>query len=116
MKLATLSDGTRDGWLVVVSRDLKTAAGAGRAAKTLQGALEAWAEVSGELEALYAALNAGTALGAFAFDANTALAPAIVGLAGPRTSPRALVDVMARLVGAGKDKPGRRPQNWRWGR
>ena len=33
------------------------------------------------------------------------LAPAIVGLAGPRTSPRALVDVMARLVGAGKDKP-----------
>ena len=37
--------------------------------------------------------------------AGTPLAPAIVGLAGPRTSPRALVDVMARLVGAGKDKP-----------
>jgi len=37
--------------------------------------------------------------------AGTALAPALVGLAGPRTSPRALVDVMARLVGAGKDKP-----------
>ena len=37
--------------------------------------------------------------------AGTPLAPALVGLAGPRTSPRALVDVMARLVGAGKDKP-----------
>ena len=36
--------------------------------------------------------------------AGTPLAPAIVGLAGPRTSPRALVDVMARLVGAGKDQ------------
>ena len=35
----------------------------------------------------------------------TLMAPALVGLAGPRTSPRALIDVMARLVGAGKDPP-----------
>ncbi len=35
----------------------------------------------------------------------TQMAPALVGLAGPRTSPRALIDVMARLVGAGKDPP-----------
>ena len=35
----------------------------------------------------------------------TLMAPALVGLAGPRTSPRALIDVMARLVGAGKDQP-----------
>lgn len=35
----------------------------------------------------------------------TSLSQALVGLAGPRTSPRALVDVMARLAGAGKDKP-----------
>ncbi len=35
----------------------------------------------------------------------TPMSSAIVGLAGPRTSPRALVDVMARLAGAGKDKP-----------
>ncbi|MGE3492767.1 MAG: SpoIID/LytB domain-containing protein [Vicinamibacterales bacterium] len=35
----------------------------------------------------------------------TPMAPALVGLAGPRTSPRALVDVMARLAGAGQDKP-----------
>ncbi|MFA5907231.1 MAG: SpoIID/LytB domain-containing protein [Vicinamibacterales bacterium] len=35
----------------------------------------------------------------------TPMAPALVGLAGPRTSPRALIDVMARLAGAGTDKP-----------
>ncbi len=35
----------------------------------------------------------------------TAMSSAVVGLAGPRTSPRALVDVMARLAGAGTDKP-----------
>lgn len=37
--------------------------------------------------------------------AGTALAPALVGLAGPRTSPRAMIDVMARLAGAGQDTP-----------
>lgn len=35
----------------------------------------------------------------------TPMATAIVGLAGPKTSPRALIDVMARLAGAGKDPP-----------
>ena len=35
----------------------------------------------------------------------TPMALAIVGLAGPKTTPRALIDVMARLTGAGKDKP-----------
>jgi len=37
--------------------------------------------------------------------AGTPLAPALVGLAGPRTSPRAMIDVLARLAGAGKDTP-----------
>jgi SpoIID/LytB domain protein len=37
--------------------------------------------------------------------ADVPMASAILGLAGPRTSPRALVDVMARLAGAGKDRP-----------
>jgi stage II sporulation protein D len=36
---------------------------------------------------------------------NTPIASAILGLAGPKTTPRALVDVFARLAGAGKDKP-----------
>jgi SpoIID/LytB domain protein len=35
----------------------------------------------------------------------TPMASAIVGLAGPKTTPRALIDVMARLAGAGKDTP-----------
>ena len=37
--------------------------------------------------------------------AGTALASAMVGLAGPKTTPRALIDVMARVAGAGKDQP-----------
>jgi len=35
----------------------------------------------------------------------TPMSQAILGLAGPRTTPRALIDVMARVAGAGKDKP-----------
>lgn len=35
----------------------------------------------------------------------TPMAPAILGLAGPRTTPRALIDVMARLTASGRDKP-----------
>jgi SpoIID/LytB domain protein len=35
----------------------------------------------------------------------TPMASAIVGLEGPKTTPRALIDMMARLVGAGGDKP-----------
>jgi SpoIID/LytB domain protein len=35
----------------------------------------------------------------------TPMAPAIVGLAGPKTTPRALIDVIARLAGVGKDTP-----------
>ncbi|MFM8533585.1 MAG: SpoIID/LytB domain-containing protein, partial [Acidimicrobiia bacterium] len=37
--------------------------------------------------------------------ANVPMSQAVLGLAGPRTTPRALIDVMARLAGAGKDKP-----------
>lgn len=36
---------------------------------------------------------------------NTPMASALLGLAGPKTTPRALIDVMARVAGAGKDKP-----------
>ncbi len=35
----------------------------------------------------------------------TPMASAIVGLDGPKTTPRALVDVLARVAGAGSDKP-----------
>lgn len=58
MKLATLNDGTRDGRLAVVSRDLSRAAEA-RAARTLQDAIERWAEVEPLLQTEYAEVNGG---------------------------------------------------------
>jgi SpoIID/LytB domain protein len=52
------------------------------------------------------ALNAARiAAGLPPIGSDTPLAPAIVGLAGPKTTPRALVDVIARLAGVGKDAP-----------
>jgi len=74
MKLGTLKDGTRDGRLVVVSRDLTGAVAAGPIA-TLQQALEDWSAAAPQLEALYGELNAGTAAGTFAFDAARMHAP-----------------------------------------
>jgi fumarylacetoacetate (FAA) hydrolase len=59
MKLATLPDGTRDGRLVVVSRDLTRCADAERVAPTLQHALDHWEAVAPELEALSRTLEAG---------------------------------------------------------
>ena len=46
MKLATLKDGTRDGRLVVVSRDLTRYSDACHIAPTLQAALDNWANVA----------------------------------------------------------------------
>lgn len=53
MKLATLNDGTCDGKLVVVSRDLTRCCAAGYIAPTLQDALDNWERVAPQLEALY---------------------------------------------------------------
>ena len=53
MKLATLKDGTRDGKLVVVSRDLTRYADASFLVPTLQAALDDWQRISPHLEALY---------------------------------------------------------------
>ena len=61
MKLATLKDGTRDGRLLVVSRDLARALDATRVARTLQGAIEDWDRAAPGLADLYAELNAGAA-------------------------------------------------------
>jgi fumarylacetoacetate (FAA) hydrolase len=75
MKLATLKDGTRDGQLAVVSRDLKTAAIADGIAPTLQRALDDWPFMAPQLVALYEQLNAGRAQRAFDFDARNCMAP-----------------------------------------
>lgn len=75
MKLATLKNGTRDGRLVVVSRDLKRAAPAQAVASTLLDALERWHECEIPLLQLYEQLNAGLARAAFDFDQAKAAAP-----------------------------------------
>jgi fumarylacetoacetate (FAA) hydrolase len=76
MKLGTLKDGTRDGTLVVVSRDLKTAVKAEGIARTLQAVLDDWAAKAPALEVLYKGLSAGKVpVGAFAFDSRRAAAP-----------------------------------------
>lgn len=57
MKLATLKNGTRDGRLVVVSRDLTRCADASSAARTLQEALDDWDRTEGKLQDLAFALE-----------------------------------------------------------
>ena len=53
MKLATLKNDTRDGRLVVVSKDLTRCSEAGHIAPTLQAALDDWEQCAPKLEALY---------------------------------------------------------------
>jgi fumarylacetoacetate (FAA) hydrolase len=67
MKLASLKSG-RDGILLVVSRDLKTAVRATDIAPTLQSALDNWKNFAPKLEVLSNELNAGKAPGSFSFD------------------------------------------------
>jgi fumarylacetoacetate (FAA) hydrolase len=69
MKLATLKNDTRDGALVVVSRDLKHATVAYDVAPTLQAALDDWDYLSPQLQNLYDPLNrAPQSLGSRVFD------------------------------------------------
>lgn len=57
MKLATLRDGSRDGKLVVVSRDLTRYTDASFLAPTLQAALDGWAKYARHLENLVESLE-----------------------------------------------------------
>ncbi len=75
MKLATLRDGSRDGQLAVVSRDLATAHLATHVAGRLQTALDDWSFHAPQLEELYQALNEGRTRHAFAFDPAQCMAP-----------------------------------------
>ncbi len=59
MKLATLKDGTRDGKLVVVSRDLTRYIDAAFLVPTLQGALDNWQRIAPHLAALSESLEHG---------------------------------------------------------
>ena len=83
MKLATYKDGSRDGQLVVVSRDLKLAHYASGIANRLQEVLDDWNFISPQLQDLYEALNrmtdalhaTGMARHAFPFDPARCMAP-----------------------------------------
>ncbi|MBI1943104.1 MAG: hypothetical protein HYS35_05500 [Betaproteobacteria bacterium] len=57
MKLATLRNGTRDGTLIVVSRDLRKGLSARSIAPTLQAALDDWERCHPKLKRIYEDLN-----------------------------------------------------------
>ncbi|NDG38617.1 MAG: fumarylacetoacetate hydrolase [Betaproteobacteria bacterium] len=75
MKLATYKDGSRDGQLVVVSRDLSQAHFATATATRLQQVLDDWNFLSPQLQDLYVSLNQGRARHAFGFDPRQCMAP-----------------------------------------
>ena len=75
MKLASLRDGSLDGRLLIVSRDLSQAVDASHIAPDLLTALQCWDEVVAALEGLSDALNNGRASGAMSFEPSRCGAP-----------------------------------------
>ena len=75
MKLATLKDGTRDGTLLVVSRDLKRAQKADHIAPTLQAALDDWNYAQPLLVELSLDLEPNRSNRAFDLDPRQLMAP-----------------------------------------
>ena len=75
MKLATLHDGTRDGTLVIVSRDLARMVSVPEIARTMQQALDHWETVAPALATVSAELDAGRLSDARAFVPQQAAAP-----------------------------------------
>ncbi len=75
MKFATRRDGSRDGELLIVSRDLKNAVIASSVAATLQQLLDNWEQLSGKAQSLYDSVNNGTAEGVFRFEQSQTESP-----------------------------------------
>lgn len=75
MKLATIKNNTRDGQLVVVSKDLSKAVRVANIANTMQQALDNWAELSPKLEKVYHDLESGSIKDSFDFSSEMAMAP-----------------------------------------
>ena len=75
MKLATHNDGSRDGQLLVVARDLKTCVIATKIAPSMQNLLDSWAFMAPQCEDLYVQLNQGRAANSFDFDPKQCMAP-----------------------------------------
>lgn len=74
MKLATMRDGSRDGQLVVVSRDLSRYIPATEIARTMQQALDEWESCKAKLETLFEQLQKDADAGE-AFDEAQCLSP-----------------------------------------
>lgn len=74
MKLATLKDGSRDGRLIIVTRDLRRYSDAGEVARTMQAALDDWMTAAPQLAQLAERLEEGTAPSE-AFDARHVHSP-----------------------------------------
>lgn len=75
MKLASLKNQTRDGQLVVVSRDLSRCVAIPHIAPTLQYLLDNWTALADLAKQVYQALNAGTQPGAKPFKESDCAAP-----------------------------------------
>ena len=75
MKLATLKNETRDGQLIIVSRDLKFAVDASDLAPTLQAAIDNWHSLQPKLHERYIALCKQEVEGAFPFSESACHSP-----------------------------------------
>ncbi len=75
MKLASIKNQTRDGKLVVVSKDLSRYIPVPHIAETMQQALDNWAVVEGQLQEVYLALTQGELADALAFEAGQCESP-----------------------------------------
>lgn len=75
MKLATLKSSSRDGTLVVVSRDLTRAVAVPQIASTLQQALDDWSTIEPALRKVAEALESGPVEDELSFDLGQAAAP-----------------------------------------
>lgn len=97
MKLATYDDGSRDGQLIVVSRDLAQAHYATGIATRLQQLLDDWGFLSPQLEDLATQLNHGRLRHAFNFEPQKCRAPL------PRAFGWASADAQAGVTRGGSD-------------
>jgi len=75
MKLASINNGTRDGQLVVVSKDLTKAVVVSEIATTMQAALDQWATKETLLKEVYDNLNAGKLSNTIDFTTTKVMAP-----------------------------------------
>jgi fumarylacetoacetate (FAA) hydrolase len=75
MKLATVKNNTRDGRLVVVSKDLTSAMFVPDVAATLQWALDHWSQCQAKLQVYYQKLNQGEVKEAFPFQQQNIASP-----------------------------------------